>query len=394
MAQPFSRTTRSLARDSGRASRIALGAAALGLAAWGGWFAFGRVTVYEVAPHARIETGAAPRDITALQAGRLASADLQIGRRVKAGDLLAELDTTAEGLRAEEDAVVRDAYPARIAALRQQIAALERSVGDDREASAAASAAARARFQEAQADAALALDRAQRIRTLGDKGLIAPMEVAKATTEAQKATAARDALAADARRVDLDARTRASQVQAQIEDLNRTLAGLQSESAATGAVLERRTLEAENRRLRAPVDGVIAEAATLRAGAYVAEGQKLATIVPAGGGLTIIAEFNPATALGRLRPGQTARLRLDGYPWAQYGVVEARVLRVAGEVRDRGLRAELVPLKPPGHGLVLRHGLTGAVEVGVETASPAALVLRAAGRMVDAPAVPATGSAR
>ena len=96
----------------------------------------------------------------------------------------------------------------------------------------------------------------------------------------------------------------------------------------------------------------------LSAGAYVAPGQKLATIIPQGD-LLIVADFDPTTALGRIRPGQTARFRLEGFPWVQFGTIEATAVRVAGEIRDQSLRAEFRIRRDATRGLVLRHGLPG-----------------------------------
>ena len=36
----------------------------------------------------------------------------------------------------------------------------------------------------------------------------------------------------------------------------------------------------------------------------------------------------PEAALGRVRPGQSARMRLSGFPWTQWGTVPATVTRV------------------------------------------------------------------
>jgi membrane fusion protein (multidrug efflux system) len=76
-------------------------------------------------------------------------------------------------------------------------------------------------------------------------------------------------------------------------------------------------------------------------------------------------------------------MRLDGFPWAQYGSVEAKVVRVAGEIRDNALRVELVLQASPGSNAYVQHGLSGTVEIGTERLAPAVLVLRAAGQMVS-----------
>jgi adhesin transport system membrane fusion protein len=391
---PFTRTTRSLAHDSVRWSLIALAAAAVGLIAWTGWFFLSGVTVFEVSRQARLESGAAPREVAAAQSGRLATASLAVGRPVRAGDVLVEFDAASDVLRAGEEAARLSAYPAKTEALRREIAALEAADIDDQRAAQAGIQSAKARVREAAGAADFAADNARRQRTQASAGGVAEIEALRAAADAGKAASVRDALAADARKTELDALTRSRQAQAQIEDLKRTLASLDSDAAASRSAASRLTLEIENRTVRAPVDGVIAEALPLKAGAYVAEGQKLATIVPSGG-LIIVAQFNPASALGRVKPGQRARLRLDGFPWTQFGSIDARVVGVAGEIRDGGLRVELAASPSPAQAAMLRHGLTGQVDIGIESVSPALLLLRAAGQAVSGaappPASPAAG---
>jgi membrane fusion protein (multidrug efflux system) len=130
----------------------------------------------------------------------------------------------------------------------------------------------------------------------------------------------------------------------------------------------------------------------LSTGAYVAEGAQLATVVPADD-LIVIAEFSPSLTLGRVRPGQKAQLRLDAFPWAQFGSVPATVTRVASEIRNNLVRVELTPDVMPKNGIVMQHGLLGAVEVSVEEASPASLVLRAGGLLLGNPTRPAAAVA-
>jgi len=368
-----------LGADSARLGLAALAIAGLCLAAWLIWFLFGSVTVYEVSRQARLESGAAARDVSAVQAGRLTASHLQIGRVVHAGDVLVELDAGAPALRAGEEEAKLRAFPEQIADLRREIDARRAAMADDQRAAQAAVQAAKARQSEAAVGAEFARDTDRRMKAESASGGVAEVDALRAASEARKATSAADALAADARRLDLDARTRAGQAAAQIEALERTLSALESEAATSRESVARLRLDIESHRVRAPVDGIVGEVMPARPGAYVAEGQKLATIVPSGR-LIIVAQFDPTSALGRIRPGQRASMRLDGFPWAQYGVVEARVVRVASELRDSALQVELAPAATPRLAQVLRHGLTGRVEVRVEQVSPAALLMRSAGQ--------------
>jgi membrane fusion protein (multidrug efflux system) len=95
-----------------------------------------------------------------------------------------------------------------------------------------------------------------------------------------------------------------------------------------------------------------------------------------------VAFFDPATAAGRVRTGQTARLRMFGFPWTKYGMLQAEVDRVGNEPRDGLIRVELVLRSPQRTNIPLQHGLPGSAEVEVERVSPFALVLDAAGRFL------------
>jgi membrane fusion protein (multidrug efflux system) len=98
----------------------------------------------------------------------------------------------------------------------------------------------------------------------------------------------------------------------------------------------------------------------------------------------VIAEFSPDAALGKLQPGQPAIVRLEGFPWAQFGTLSARVSQVAGEIRNGKVRVELAVNAAPRSRIPIQHGLPGSVEVEIERASPALLLLRSAGQALGA----------
>jgi membrane fusion protein (multidrug efflux system) len=134
--------------------------------------------------------------------------------------------------------------------------------------------------------------------------------------------------------------------------------------------------------VRTPVAGRIGDAAPLHAGAYVAEGTWLFSVVPPGD-LKIVGDFAPGSAIGRVRPGQRATMRLDGFPWAQYGSIGATVARVATEIRDGTVRVEFTPALAGNLAGIMQHGVPGTIEVAVERATPASLALRAAGLLLS-----------
>ncbi|GAB3775114.1 hypothetical protein GCM10028796_50640 [Ramlibacter monticola] len=379
MPTRFVRTTRSLAHDGGRRPLIGFLAAALLLAAWLAWFLFGRVTVYEISRQARLEVQQSAHPIAALVQSRIATNPLVLGQEVRAGDLLIELDAQAEKLRLKEEQSRLETLIPRIASLKKEVAALEQAAARERAAAQAASQGAAFRTREAAAAADFARENERRLKEESALGGVAQIEAVRAQAESLKLAASREALAAEQRRLGTEAEARAFQQQAQVESLRRTILSMQGEAQAAESTIARLGEEIERHTVRAPVSGTIADVAVLRTGAYVAAGQKLATVVPHGG-LIIVGDFVPAAVLGRIRPGQAARLRLDGFPWAQYGMIDARVVRVAGEVRDGLVRVEFEPSQHGAGRLVLQHGLPGSIEVGIEEVSPAQLVMRTAGR--------------
>ena len=176
-----------------------------------------------------------------------------------------------------------------------------------------------------------------------------------------------------------------------LERLTREGTQLEGDINTAAVTIERLEHDIDRRRFRAVVAGRLGEAAELRIGAVVREGDTLAAIIPPGA-LKVVAHFLPPDALGRLRPGQPAHLRLTGFPWTQYGSVAARVASVADEARDGRLRVEFSIAPDPASLIPLQHGLPGTVEVEVARVSPATLVLHTVGkRLGTLPGAPTTG---
>lgn len=381
MPAPFAHTTRALARDSAGPALLAYALVGLALLAWLGWFFLGRVTVVEVSRQARLEVQQAAHTVNAPLAGALVKAAQPLGTEVRQGDVLVELDATALQLRLREEQARREGLLAQVAALRQEISAREQAAVQDKQAATAAQSGAELRAEEAAAAASFAQDNERRLRAESEAGGVAKVDALQAAADARRLSSAQGALAADARRLAADAQTRAAQQRAQVDNLQRTLAALESDAAQAATLLERLALDIDHHKVRAPVAGRVGDVAPLHSGETVAMGQKLVTVIPAGE-LIAVADFEPAAVLGRVRPGQAAELRLDGFPWAQYGTVAATVTRVAGEIRDNRIRVEFAPRAGWPSGVQVQHGLPGSMEVTLEQVAPAVMVLRAAGQML------------
>jgi membrane fusion protein (multidrug efflux system) len=214
-------------------------------------------------------------------------------------------------------------------------------------------------------------------------GGVSKVDALRALSEADKLSASRDAITADLKRLEQDRQMRAHEAQARIENLRRSVVSLEGEMATARATIARIQETIDPHVIRAPVSGRIGDVAELHVGAYVAEGQRLVSVVPPGD-LMAVGEFIPGSAMGRVRPGQQATMRLDGFPWAQYGSIDATVSRVATEIRDGAVRVELTPASVGNPTDIMQHGVPGVIEVAVERAAPGSLVLRAAGLLLSA----------
>jgi membrane fusion protein (multidrug efflux system) len=173
----------------------------------------------------------------------------------------------------------------------------------------------------------------------------------------------------------------ASELAAELAASRHRLVETEGACAVADAKIERLTHEIERRTIRAPIAGKLGETADLRPGQAVGPNTRVAAIVP-GGHVRVVATFRPADALGRVRVGQTARLRLHGFPWTQYGFVSARVSRLASEALSGAVRVEAEVTGAVEFPLALQHGWPGDLEVEVERVAPAVLVLRAAGALL------------
>lgn len=382
MGVSFTRTTRVLTADRGMGTRWAMAIAIVLAAIWAIWFFFARVTVWEVSRAAHVEVTTASRAIATDQPGRLIASGLYVGRRVHAGEVLAELDSTPQRLRLAEAEARLAGFPGRIAALREEAHSARSAQASASSAGASSAAAARARASAAGAEASFNREQAERLKADAIGGGLAPADAARAESESRRASAESAARRAEQAGAAAQAQLNRARQSGEAAQVAGDLARAEADQAATQALVEQLRLELEARQIRAPSDGVIGDLAAFRLGEMVPAGAQLASLVPEGA-LHVVAAFDPATGLGRLAEGQKARLRLDGFSWAQYGELPVRVERVAAEGSNNRLRVELaMPAAPASIELPLRHGMTGQVEVAIEQVSPAILLLRSIGRML------------
>lgn len=378
-ATAFSLTFAKLLADRGRSTAWTLAVTALALGGWCWWAARGRVTLYEVSPAARVELDAATYPIQSPLSGRVVRTNLRVGQTVRSGEVLVEMEAVADELRFRQERVEAQGLEPELARVRAQVAAEESARAQEQRAARLSAEEAADRIREAEAGTNYAEAERTRMQALSRERLVAPRDLEKAEAEARRFRAAVTTLESAARRVPQDQATRDRERDVRLERLHAEIATLEARRQTLHAGAERLRYEVERRRVRSPVDGRVGESAILHAGTVVEAGAKLASIVPAGR-LLIAAQFPAGAAFGRIRLGQPGRLRLDGFPWGEFGSVEATVARVAEEVRDGAVRVELAIEPNSTFRGRLEHGMPGTVEVVVERLTPLSLVLRTAGQ--------------
>jgi membrane fusion protein (multidrug efflux system) len=384
MPSTFSRTIRSLEADGFHRSLWLLLLVIAFLAAGGAWFVCARVDVYETTDKARLEVGRAAHPVAAPVVGRVVATYLTLGRKFLAGDLLVELDSEDQRLQLEQEKARERAIRSRREALRNQALAEDQAWPAEKEAALLAIDEARAHERQAQAAAKFADGEADRLKKLDENGLLSKSDLLRAQAEAEKRREASKAQTLTVSRLGSDLKSLEKAREVKRAQLEGEAAQLDGELSTIEATIKREEYVLEQHRIRAPVAGELGEIAELRPGSFLTEGQKIGAIIPSGE-LRVVAQFSPLTAAGRIRPGQPGRMRLAGFPWAQYGSAAATVTGVANEPLDGQLRVELSIRAESVPEVPLQHGLSGTVEVRVDRVSPANLVLRAAGKLLSVP---------
>lgn len=379
---PFLRSRQSLAGESTRGWLLGAVGVALLLAAWAAWLVLARVPVYSVSQSARLESAATPRRVQAPAAGSVVARLAGLGSRVEAGAVLFEIDAERERARMTERESDLTSAGAQLVALAEQKRRAEQALEGERIAAQASRAEAQARVDESRAAADFADQEARRAGELHESGLIPSSQRDARVAEATQRRAAAEREAQSLQRLEAQLDAQEESRLGEIAELEREMERLRGAQSQAGAAIRGLAADLERRTVRAPVAGTVAEIADLEAGAVVDEGDDLATIVPPGD-VAVVAFFRPSEALGRVRAGQRCRVRLEGFSWMRYGVLEARVDRVASEARSGLVRVEARLVGEASEAIPREHGLPGVLEVEVERVSPVALALRAAGRGLE-----------
>ena len=385
MAYPFDRTLRSLnGYESGtRVFLVAL--VILGLGGFVAWAVVAKVPIVKVSSEGRIEPHNAVFRIEPPSAGRVVRSLLNLDEYVKEGDLLIEFDTRAERLELEQSKATEAALEEELRVIRDQIANKKGEAAATGQVDAIAVKEAEAKEREIDPKHRLAQQREQ-LALASPSGAVSDLEKLERTTDVDALGFAKTEQSLAIDRLRREQAVRSQTLTAQLLALKRDELKTDGALREIKVAIDRLDYQIEKKQYRAPASGRLVDVAELGAGAFIADGQRLGTIVADDAEVRVRARF-PKEVVGLIQPGQTAQLKLDGYPWTIYGTVPAKVTRVGtepglvatpeaipGTVR---VELDIEPVANPQ--LQLHHGMTATVEVEVARVSPIGLLMRAIG---------------
>jgi hemolysin D len=358
------------------AGRLIAGTIILFFAIAIGWSILGHVDIIATAQGKIVPTGRT-KTIQPLEAGVVAAIHVQDGDKVRAGDLLIELDRTvtqAEHRRVAQDLMLSRLDVARLGALRDSFETLGDLHPIKMPDGAAAAEVARTRAT-LQAQAAEQLSKLAAVT----------QQIAQKRAEAQSVQAAIAKIdatlplleeTADIRRkakeiqygnqiAFIDAETRRLDQQNErvvqsrkLVEIEAARLALEQQFAQTKSGFERQVLsdladaekkvdefsqdfiKAERKSaeqvLRAPIDGTVQQLALHTVGGVVTPAQQLMLIVPADSKLEAEAMISNRD-IGFVNPGDSAEIKIDTFNFTRYGMVHGKVVSVSQDaiVREK-----------------------------------------------------------
>jgi hemolysin D len=349
------------------------------------WAFAARVPVMKASSQARIEPHNAVHRLEPPGAGRVVRSMLKLDENVKKGDLLIEFDTRSERLELEQSKATVEALNQELAVIRDQITNKKDEFAASNLVDEVAVREAAERESELAPRHRLAEQRAQ-LAQKSPTGAISELEKLERLTEVDAIQSATRAQSLALVRLRREQAVKRQTLNAQLLSLKREELRIEGQLRELKVTTDRLEYQIERKHYRAAVSGRLVDVAELGSGAFIAEGQRLGTILAADAKVRVRARF-PKEMVGLIHAGQTAQLKLDGYPWTIYGTVPATVTRVGTEPGITAtpeaipgtVRVELDLHEPPDPRIQIQHGMTASVEIEVARVSPIALLMRAIG---------------
>jgi HlyD family secretion protein len=331
------------------------------------WAMFGRLDIVATAS-GKLVPQTLVKIVQPMEAGVVTELLVAEGDLVKAGQVLARLDTTVA--RADKIGIATDLTtqqmqirrieaeladrpylphkgddPVRFAQIQQQYAAHRRAFMDseDQEQSMLRRAELEKRsageiLQKLETTLPTYSKIAESYAKLEKAGFVGGLAMADKEREAIEKSKDRDAQVATVAALDATIDAQQKKIRqlrsAYRNELERELADLRARVAQLQQGLDKSAYRERLLELRAPQDGVIKDLATTTIGAVVQAGSVVVTLVPQGEQLFADVSLRNDD-VGFVRIGQPVQLKFAAYPFQQYGMATGTVVRVSADSLDQ-----------------------------------------------------------
>jgi HlyD family secretion protein len=151
-------------------------------------------------------------------------------------------------------------------------------------------------------------------------------DLLKANSEHEQAKATLISQQAEAHRIQLEASQRIQQLDVEITQLHAKIA-----EANNGLISAKKKLQ--NKYLKAPISGTVLTLNLKNKGEVVEPGQTVAEIAPDGVPL-IVSAMLPNQEAGFVKPGMPVQVKLDAYPYQDYGVISGQVTTISADAKS------------------------------------------------------------
>ncbi|MEY2983570.1 MAG: hypothetical protein RLZZ568_187 [Cyanobacteriota bacterium] len=148
----------------------------------------------------------------------------------------------------------------------------------------------------------------------------------KANRELEQAKATLISQQAEAHRIQLEASQR-------IKQLDMEITQLQAKISESNNALISAKKKLQNKYLKAPISGTVLTLNLKNKGEVVEPGQTVAEIAPDGVPLVVSAML-PNQEAGFVKPGMPVQVKLDAYPYQDYGVVSGQVMTISADAKS------------------------------------------------------------
>jgi hemolysin D len=335
------------------------GAGLLFACCFAGWAWFGQVNEVARAPGKLIPKGEVYQ-IHSIERGKVSQILVKEGQSVQAGQLIATLDPALANhdvARLQQDLTSYQAQLAQTQILLAQTqlqaetrraigsAATQAQVGAVTQATANIGTT-QAILAQLQLDKSAQLERLQRLQSLAAEGAIAQEQVFQVEQSLrdrqrtiiehegnlQHTDAAVKRLQAEVSQKQAEEKDFGLAAAQQIQQMVLRVTELHNKISETQLLIASAQTKLQQLSLYAPVDGVVSTLNVKNIGEVTSSRQPIAEVTPKHQPLVLVATL-PNQEAGFVKPGMSVQVKLDAYPFQDYGMVAAQVITISPDTK-------------------------------------------------------------